>query len=82
MLKQMLLRKNNLWYLLSLLVILLDQSSKYWATLVLEEEGRSLNFIAYFNFTLLYNEGAAFSFLSDAGGWQRFFLIAPCSLVT
>jgi signal peptidase II len=82
MLKQTFLRKHNLWYLLSLLVVFLDQGSKFWATLALKEEGQSLSFIAYFNFTLLHNEGAAFSFLSDAGGWQRFFLIAASTLVS
>jgi signal peptidase II len=29
--------------------------------------------VPYFNFTLAYNYGAAFSFLADAGGWQRWF---------
>ena len=35
-----------------------------------------------FNFTLLHNAGAAFSFLSDAGGWQRWFLVAVSTLVS
>ena len=82
MLKQILWRKNNVWYLLSLLVILLDQITKYWAVVVLQKEGQSNDFIPYFSFTLLYNEGAAFSFLSNAGGWQRFFLIAVSVLVS
>ena len=30
---------------------------------------------AFFNLTLVYNTGAAFSFLSDAGGWQRWFFM-------
>ena len=29
----------------------------------------------FFNLTLVYNTGAAFSFLSDAGGWQRWFFM-------
>ena len=33
-----------------------------------------LPFLPYFNFTLLHNYGAAFSFLADAGGWQRLLL--------
>ena len=82
MLRQILLCKNNLWYLLSLLVIVLDQISKHWATNLLKKEGQSQEFTAYFNFTLLHNEGAAFSFLSNAGGWQRFFLIAVSILVS
>ncbi len=82
MLKLFLLCKNNLWYLLSLLVIVLDQISKRWATLMLTEEGQSIDFIPYFSFTLLHNEGAAFSFLSNAGGWQRLFLISISLLVS
>jgi len=34
-----------------------------------------------FNLILIYNEGAAFSFLSDAGGWQRWFLIGVSCVV-
>ena len=82
MLKQILLRRENLWYLLSVSVILLDQFSKYWAVLALQYEGQSRDFIPYFSFTLLYNNGAAFSFLSDAGDWGRFFLIAISVLVS
>ena len=81
MLKSLLMR-NNCWYLLSLLVIALDQISKYWALRVLVHEGQSRDFIPYFSFTLLYNEGAAFSFLSDAGGWQRLFLTALSLLIS
>jgi signal peptidase II len=32
--------------------------------------------LPFFNFTLAYNSGAAFSFLADAGGWQRWFFVA------
>ena len=35
-----------------------------------------------FNWTLLYNQGAAFSFLSDAGGWQRWFFIILSSAIS
>ena len=31
--------------------------------------------ITHFNLTLVYNTGAAFSFLADAGGWQRWFFV-------
>ena len=36
----------------------------------------SLSINNFLNFTLAFNYGAAFSFLSDAGGWQRWFFIA------
>jgi len=39
-------------------------------------------FLPYFNFTLLYNEGAAFSFLNDAGGWQRWFFAVIAGAVS
>lgn len=61
-----------LW--LTILVILLDQASKYFAlqNLVLMVPHA---FLPYFNFTLIHNEGAAFSLLSGAGGWQRWFFL-------
>lgn len=35
-----------------------------------------------FNFTLMYNKGAAFSFLSEAGGWQRIFFVALSTIIS
>ncbi len=63
------------WLWLSLLVILLDQSSKQLveSMLTLYE---SVRVAPFFDLTLLYNKGAAFSFLSDQGGWQRWFFVA------
>lgn len=69
------------WLWLSLLVIVLDQVSKQVAesALTLYESVRVLPF---FDLTLLYNKGAAFSFLSDQGGWQRWFFIVLAIGVT
>ncbi len=53
-----------------LVIILLDQVSKYIASTTLEYAD-PVYVLPVFNWTLLYNKGAAFSFLSDAGGWQR-----------
>jgi len=61
-----------LW--LSLLVLVLDQLSKYWVVTSFEEY-EVLRVWPVFNLTLVYNTGAAFSFLSDAGGWQRWFFV-------
>ncbi|WP_438951554.1 signal peptidase II [Porticoccus sp.] len=60
------------WYLLSGLVILVDQITKYWASASLVY-GRAVELLPILNLTLLHNPGAAFSFLSEAGGWQRWF---------
>lgn len=66
-------RKARPWFLLIILVMIVDQFTKYWVThhLYIEEPVRVLPF---FNLYLRYNQGAAFSFLKEAGGWQIFFL--------
>ncbi|MBA3904783.1 MAG: signal peptidase II [Rhodocyclaceae bacterium] len=63
-----------LWLGLSGLVIALDQLSKLWI-LSAFRLGRSVEVTPFFNLVLVYNPGAAFSFLSDAAGWQRWFFI-------
>ncbi|PLW67464.1 signal peptidase II [Pseudohalioglobus lutimaris] len=60
------------WYLLALVLVLLDQYTKGLASASLDY-GRPVQVFSWFNLTLQYNTGAAFSFLSDAGGWQRWF---------
>lgn len=65
------------WLWLSLLVIVLDQLTKYLASTLLSYY-QPLAVMPLFNLTLMHNTGAAFSFMNDAGGWQRwlFTLIA------
>lgn len=64
------------WLWLSLLLIALDQVSKLYFIAVLDY-GRSVPVIeGFWNWTLVHNYGAAFSFLADAGGWQRWFFSA------
>lgn len=58
------------WYRLALVVVILDQLTKAWATAQLVY-GVPVTILPVFDFTLQYNTGAAFSFLHDAGGWQR-----------
>ncbi len=58
------------WLALALLVIVLDQWSKY-AISSHFYNGESLAIGSFFNLVLAHNQGAAFSFLNDAGGWQR-----------
>ncbi|MEX0941076.1 MAG: signal peptidase II [Pseudomonadales bacterium] len=68
------------FYAVSLLIIIADQVLKKYMSglLPLCEPGycKSIEILPVFRLTLLHNEGAAFSFLSDAGGWQRWLLIA------
>ena len=58
-----------LWFALALLVILADQASKAWANDVLAASW--IQGTGFFNLVLLRNTGSAFSFLADAGGWQK-----------
>lgn len=58
------------WLALSALVIVLDQSSKAWITSHFAY-GENLYILSVFNLVLVHNTGAAFSFLHDAGGMQR-----------
>lgn len=69
------------WLWLSLLVLVLDQSTKQWAEAALELY-RPLAVLPFFDLTLMYNKGAAFSFLSSQGGWQRWFFIALATVIT
>jgi len=62
------------WLWITLLVIVLDLGSKYLADTLLEY-ARPIPVLPIFDLTLLYNKGAAFSFLSGAGGWQRWLFI-------
>jgi signal peptidase II len=69
------------WYAIALLVLVLDQVSKYWISAVLVT-GESMVFTSFFRFTLLHNPGAAFSFLADMGGWQRWFFTVIAIVVS
>ena len=72
----------NRWLGLSALVIVLDQISKMWITSHFAY-GETLYVLSVFNLVLTHNTGAAFSFLSDAGGMQRwlFSIIATVASV-
>src|SRR5664280_626073 len=60
------------WLWLSLLAVVLDQGSKL-AIAGSMQLYQSIPVMSYFNLTYVHNTGAAFSFLSEAGGWQRWF---------
>ncbi len=64
------------WLWLSAAVIVVDQITKIAAERLLSLHEQVAVIPGFFNFTLAYNEGAAFNFLSEAGGWQRWFFTA------
>lgn len=63
------------WLLISIGVVGLDQITK-WAVQQTMVYGQSVPILPFFNLVLVYNPGAAFSFLSSASGWQRELFIA------
>ncbi len=69
------------WLTLSFVIIIFDQLTKFYAVqeLTLYQQ---LHIIPGFNLTLMHNTGAAFSFLSQAGGWQRWFFIGLASVIS
>ncbi|MFT5032815.1 MAG: signal peptidase II [Bacteroidia bacterium] len=86
MLKTMLTRQLSgtgvlKWYAIAIVFVLLDQVTKVVAATYLSY-GQPVYVLPVFNITLHYNTGAAFSFLSDAGGWQRWFFILVSTLVS
>ena len=60
------------WIALALIVVVADQLTKLGFDAGLRY-GQRVAVLPFFDFTLLYNTGAAFSFLADAAGWQRWF---------
>ncbi|NLK84360.1 MAG: signal peptidase II [Aeromonadales bacterium] len=76
-------KENGSKFLLwSLLVIVLDQITKYLvvANIPLNEIG--FRVAPFFNIIYVRNEGAAFSFLASSGGWQRYFFIVVALTIT
>ena len=76
-------RPNALsWLLVSTVVIVLDQLSK-WIALANLEPYRPIAVIdGFLNWMLAFNTGAAFSFLADSGGWQRWFFTGLAIVVS
>jgi signal peptidase II len=71
------------WLWLSAMVIVLDQLSKLWAVRALQPMGLPHAVIpGFLNWTLVFNQGAAFSFLTDAGGWQRWFFVLLALIIS
>lgn len=73
--------KNLRWLLLSLLIILLDQMTKQLALNYLPAY-HPVEMLSFFNFTLSFNKGAAFSFLSNSGVWAQWFLTTVAIVIS
>ena len=69
------------WYLIALIVLVLDQLTKTWVIAEFYLGQREI-ITSFFNLVHVHNYGAAFSFLSDAGGWQRWFFAALSAVVS
>lgn len=69
------------WIWLAVVVVILDQLTKYIASASLEMF-QPVAVMPMFNWTLMHNAGAAFSFLADAGGWQRWFFAVIAVVVS
>ncbi|MGB0898182.1 MAG: signal peptidase II [Psychrobium sp.] len=70
--KPALAQSGLVWLWLAIVSLVVDQATKLYvlANFKLHE---SVDVMPFFNFTYAQNRGAAFSFLSEAGGWQRWF---------
>lgn len=69
------------WYALAAFVVVADQASKAWLAAVFKL-GEGVALTTFFNLVFVFNQGAAFSFLAGAGGWQRWFFAVLALLVS
>jgi signal peptidase II len=69
------------WLWLTAIMLILDQTTKYWTIQALDFR-ESFEVLSFFNFTYARNYGAAFSFLGDAGGWQKYLFTSIAFLVS
>lgn len=79
--KQQFGKQHLFWLLVAVIIVIADQWTKGLASNALTY-GRAVEILPVFNLTLQHNTGAAFSFLSDAGGWQRWFFTVISSVVS
>lgn len=69
------------WLWLSLVVIILDQATKYWAEYILGWDGL-VPILPIFDFSLVHNTGSAFGFLGQMGGWQHVFFVSLAVVIS
>lgn len=65
-------KSGLIWLWVTVVLLVLDQVTKYVVSTQMQLY-QSIELLPVFNFTYVHNYGAAFSFLSEAGGWQRWF---------
>lgn len=70
------------WLGASALVLALDQWSKAWVLKSLPEFAAVPVIDGFWNWYRTYNTGAAFSFLADAGGWQKWFFVVLAFIIS
>ncbi len=75
------MHKNFLWLIISFFAFVLDYASKHFM-LYHFEPYQPWIITSFFNFTLAFNKGAAFSFLNGASGWQNLFFIGIGGIVS
>ncbi|NND55007.1 MAG: lipoprotein signal peptidase [Gammaproteobacteria bacterium] len=69
------------WLWLTAPLVILDQLTKWIVSLELDEFDK-INILPFFDLVRYHNEGAAFSFLAEAGGWQKYFFSSVAALVS
>jgi signal peptidase II len=69
------------WAFVALVVVIADQVTK-WAIIEWVALYEKIPLNSFINLTHQRNTGAAFSFLADAGGWQRWFFVTLASIVS
>ncbi|CAH1904142.1 lipoprotein signal peptidase [Candidatus Nitrotoga sp. HW29] len=69
------------WLSLATVIVILDQITKLWISQIFVY-GENMAVTNFFNLVLVHNSGAAFSFLSNAGGWQRWLFSAVAAIAS
>ena len=71
----------RIWLGVAFAVIVADHLTKWWVSTTLDFQ-ETVPVLPFFSLVRVHNTGAAFSFLADAGGWQRWFFIAIGTIAT
>ncbi|GAA6205279.1 signal peptidase II [Thalassotalea sp. SU-HH00458] len=69
------------WLWLTAIFLIIDQITKQWVAGSMELY-QSINILPFFNITYAQNHGAAFSFLADQSGWQRWFFTSIAAIAS